>query len=194
MPPKAIKADTLYQAAAKGNVDRLRSYLKNKVPVNDCDEYNMTLLHHAVHGGQEEIVNMLVDAGADCDLKDSEGWTAVHTASDKGNGNIIKKLIVGGGDVSSKDNYKRTPLHLSSMNGHTECVGILLEEGASAGVKSVVGMTALLYAASNGHVEVCKALNPSKTHLSSTVGDKTALQLAEENNHSETAEYLKSIS
>ncbi len=44
----------------------------------DDDVYNSTPLHSAARFGRVEIVRMLIDAGANVDVQDVDGWTPLH--------------------------------------------------------------------------------------------------------------------
>eukprot|EP01061_Rhynchopus_euleeides_P005811 TRINITY_DN14967_c0_g1_i1.p2 TRINITY_DN14967_c0_g1~~TRINITY_DN14967_c0_g1_i1.p2 ORF type:complete len:225 (+),score=100.69 TRINITY_DN14967_c0_g1_i1:63-677(+) len=192
--PRVVnKPDTLWRAAAKGDVERLQSYIDNKGTLDEGDDYKMTLLHHAVHGGHVSIATMLIKAGADVDKQDAEGWSPLQVAVDKSNVDIVKLLCSSGADPCTKDTYKRSLLHIAAMNGASDIITVLKEEGGcSPNAKTVVGMLPLHYAAQNGHTEACKALKPTKAQLETPYSDKTAAQLATEAGHTETAAYLES--
>ena len=193
-PVKKVKEDTLWRACANGDVARIEKYIENKGAMNECDGYKMTLLHHAVHGGQVAVVKMLLAAGADADAQDAEGWSPLLCAVDKSNAEIVLILCAHGADPCTKDTFKRSLLHIAAMHGSAEVITILKEEGgASSNIKTVAGMIPLHYAAQNGHLDACKALKPSATNLASLYSEKTPFQLAEEAGHKEVAEFLKSL-
>eukprot|EP01063_Lacrimia_lanifica_P025425 TRINITY_DN33231_c0_g1_i1.p1 TRINITY_DN33231_c0_g1~~TRINITY_DN33231_c0_g1_i1.p1 ORF type:complete len:251 (+),score=121.31 TRINITY_DN33231_c0_g1_i1:54-755(+) len=194
-PRKKDTTVTLWQGAARGDVARIREYLANNGPTNEKDAYKMTLLHHAVHGKQLEVTKMLLDAEADIDVQDAEGWSPLQYAVDKNCTELVELLVGRGADTSAKDAYKRSLLHNAARVGNAAIIEILREEGGCpAGAKTVVGFTALHYAAQEGHLDACKALKPTKVHLAAAdASGKNAAQLAADAGHAAVAEYLQSL-
>ena len=65
--------------------------------VHDADKYesNMTPLHHAAEWGPKiclPLVDLLIEAGADINAKDQQGWTALQYAEDRGRKEMIEHL------------------------------------------------------------------------------------------------------
>ena len=85
-----------------------------------------TLLHDAIEEGNEELVRMLVEAGADVD---APGWmdeTPLHAAIEKGNIEIVRILVEAGADVNKPGWMGTTPLALAIEKGNAEILEILL--------------------------------------------------------------------
>ena len=85
-----------------------------------------TLLHDAIEEGDEELVRMLVEAGADVDVA---GWmeeTPLHAAIEKGNVEIVRILVEAGADVNKPGWMGQTPLALAVEEGNAEIMEILL--------------------------------------------------------------------
>ncbi|KAI0796751.1 ankyrin repeat-containing domain protein [Abortiporus biennis] len=68
-----------------------------------------TALHVAAEKGNEELVRMLLDLGADFDLADNLGNTPLHYASAWGNVPIVQMLIERGCQYSVRNNEGFTP-------------------------------------------------------------------------------------
>ncbi|KAI0322525.1 ankyrin repeat-containing domain protein [Amylostereum chailletii] len=68
-----------------------------------------TALHTAALKGNEELVRMLCDLGADTDLTDDEGNTPLHYASAWGNIPIVQLLIERGCQYAARNNEGFTP-------------------------------------------------------------------------------------
>ena len=74
----------LLQAATTGNLAEVKRCIENNVPINQKYEPNgYTALHLSVDGGHRQVVQFLVDSGADISVKDAFGKTALHTAVEK---------------------------------------------------------------------------------------------------------------
>ena len=96
------ESDALHVAAMKARVDVLRRLLDSGADVNECGfEYSAVEqfaevagsgLHFAVDGGSEEVVRLLLERGADRQLKDAQGNTALERARGKGFEGIIALL------------------------------------------------------------------------------------------------------
>jgi len=80
--------------------------------------------------GQLDIVKMLIEAGANINVKDNGGDTALMRASVHGNEDIIKLLIEAGADVNAKDNDGSTSLMWALSFGHIKVVDLLKKYGA----------------------------------------------------------------
>ncbi len=79
-----------------------------------------------------EIARILLDAGADVNLKnESRGVTPLHEAVSFNNTEAIKFFLNAGADVHAEDATKRTPLHCAALSGNVEHVKMLLDKGAS---------------------------------------------------------------
>ncbi|KAH9918246.1 ankyrin [Epithele typhae] len=68
-----------------------------------------TPLHVAALKGNEELVRMLCDLGADVDLADNEGNTPLHYASSWGHITIVQLLIERGCQYHARNNQGFTP-------------------------------------------------------------------------------------
>ncbi|KAJ9466220.1 26S proteasome non-ATPase regulatory subunit 10 [Diplonema papillatum] len=190
------KPETIWQAAARGNTERMKEYIENKGLLTEPDEFKLTLLHHAVHGGQAEVVDLLIAAGGvNLDAADNDGRTALSVACDKGFIDIVAALLKAGADGSVKDTFKRSCLHMAGNAGRADVIKLLLDEADISGsAKTVASWLPLHYAAANGHLDACAALKPTKNHLTATASSQTARDMAEANGHKEVAEYLASLS
>ena len=75
-----------------------KALLAADADVHDVDKYedDMTPLHHAAEWGPKvclQLVDLLVDAGADLNAKDGEhGWTPLQYARDRGRTEMIEHL------------------------------------------------------------------------------------------------------
>jgi ankyrin repeat protein len=115
-------------------------------------------LHCAVFNGHMEIVNLLLEKGADVNLKDNFGTTPLKSAALNGHMRIVKLLLEKGADVNLTDKYDKTPLHWAVFNGHMEIVNLLLEKGADVDLKDNFGNTSFYCALIKGYIEIVKLL------------------------------------
>ena len=77
-------------------------------------------LSSPISGEKVEIVQLLVEQGADVTAKDRSFSTPLHLASSFGTPEVVRLLIERGADITAEDESRRTPLHLASAS---RCVG-----------------------------------------------------------------------
>lgn len=61
--------------------------------VNSTDQRSRTALHFAAHEGSVEMVQTLLEAGADSTLRDIQDRTALHVASSRGQADVARLLV-----------------------------------------------------------------------------------------------------
>merc|ERR1711990_143537 len=79
------------------------------------DKLYSTPLHVAVRVGVQEIVEFLVDHGADVNAKDREGDTPMHDAVRLGRYKIVKILILHGANLRVQNSAKKSPIDMVQL-------------------------------------------------------------------------------
>ncbi|KAG9152859.1 hypothetical protein Leryth_012477 [Lithospermum erythrorhizon] len=114
--------------------------------INSGDEEGWVPLHSAASSGNAEIVKLLLDRGADVNIKNGGGRTALHYAASKGWLKVAEVLISAGANLNVKDKVGCTPLHRAASTGKSELCEFLIEEGADVDEVDRAGQTALMTA------------------------------------------------
>jgi hypothetical protein len=93
-----------------GTAVRKIGKLLKKYPglVNARGRYNNTLLIRAAVFGRDAIVRLLLEKGANTDLKNETGFTALMAAAMEHRVSIIRMLLNAGATVGTKDTYGKT--------------------------------------------------------------------------------------
>ncbi|KAK5994160.1 Putative ankyrin repeat protein [Cladobotryum mycophilum] len=139
---------------------RKESHSSSQIDMKEKSQ-GRTALSHAVQNRHAELVELLIEAGADLESEDYAGQTALSIATDGGllfgprkralsiqqriaaGPEIVQQLIEAGAEIDSRDHYQRTPLILAVEIGTTEVVALLVDAGANVEAKDRFGRTAL---------------------------------------------------
>ena len=86
----------LHKAAACNKIEAVAALISHGADVNARDEYGQTPLMLASYYGYAKVVEALLDAGADKELKatsgDDKGKTALDISRDKNKGDVVAIL------------------------------------------------------------------------------------------------------
>jgi len=103
--------------AEHGELSAVLDTLQNHpetVKHSDSDGY--TALHRASYNNHPEIIDLLVEKGANLSACTKEGWTPLHSASRWGHHKAVQRLLAAGANVNAQSTGKQAPLHLASVN------------------------------------------------------------------------------
>jgi len=117
-------------AAYFGKVEAVKYLIKAGAEINSPSKNSLkvTPLQSAVAGGHKEITRLLLEAGANPNVREGNGNTPLHTAAYNGDIEIVRSLIFGGADLEAINVDRETPLDRARKNGHDE-VAMLLKAG-----------------------------------------------------------------
>jgi ankyrin repeat protein len=119
-----------------------------------------TALMSAVDKGNLEAARLLLQAGADPNVKDSKGGqTALMWAAAGNEPEIVKLLVDRGADVRARSKGDFTALLFAAQEGDVESGRTLLAAGADPNdLRKRDSMTALMLAVAGGHAEFSSLL------------------------------------
>lgn len=193
----ASPSDPLYatvaEAIARGDADDVRRHLHTEpTRVHGAPGARLTPLHQAILRRKPEIVDLLLEHGADVLAADASDRTPLHMAVARGDARVVDTLLRRGADPARRDRQGWTPLHHAAAKGETEIARLLLAHGTDPNVLSALGGTPLHEAAAGGSVEVARLLLAAGTDPSvrSKTG-VTALDVAREYERSDVIRLLE---
>ena len=117
-----------------------------------------TSLHTASAEGNIEIVQSLLDGGADVNDRNEFHQTALLMALWEKKFEVARLLIKYGADVNFPNGVGWTPLQVAAQDGNSEIVHVLLDHGADVNAKKMDDWTALHLASCLDYFDVVKAL------------------------------------
>ncbi|XP_061445837.1 ankyrin repeat domain-containing protein 17 isoform X5 [Rhineura floridana] len=153
-----------------------------------------TALTLACAGGHEELVQTLLERGANIEHRDKKGFTPLILAATAGHVGVVEILLDNGADIEAQsERTKDTPLSLACSGGRQEVVELLLARWANKEHRNVSDYTPLSLAASGGYVNIIKILLNAGAEINSRTGSKlgiSPLMLAAMNGHTAAVKLL----
>lgn len=103
-----------------------KNMLKSYPTVLSRDSHGLTVLHVACIHGKANIVETLIEMGAEINATDLNECTPLHYAASRGHQNALLLLLHSGANINQPNIDKNTPLHMCVNNGHLNCVKALI--------------------------------------------------------------------
>mmetsp|Transcript_138095 Transcript_138095/g.240173 ORF Transcript_138095/g.240173 Transcript_138095/m.240173 type:complete len:248 (-) Transcript_138095:16-759(-) len=125
---------------------------------DDAKPKGMGHLAAAAWKGDAELVQELLEEGADMEVKDASGRTVLALAAIRQKPDIMNLLIEKKANVDAKDDGGISALMWAARDGHANEVEILADAGADVNAPDEDGMTAIKLAALFNHVDVLRVL------------------------------------
>ena len=127
--------------------------------VDGCDDCKWTPLMRAARNGFVDVVQVLLNSGADVNVVDKGGYTPLMVAAGDNRADVIDLLVRHGARLNSQDQTAGwTALIWAAKEGHLDSVDRLLVAGADKTVRDRQGRSALDWAHIKGHDEIARRL------------------------------------
>jgi len=171
----------LVEASALGDLARVVKLIEQKADPNFVDDEGGTALYLSSQEGYDDIVDVLIAAGANVNyFRPGVGTTPVFMASQNGHHEVIRKLARSGADVNLTMNGELnsltpSPTIIAATHGHQKCVDALIEAGSNVNYASPGnGLTALHISSALGYQEVVRSLIRARADPNQTMTDSKA--------------------
>ncbi|KAF4541586.1 Ankyrin domain protein [Lasiodiplodia theobromae] len=111
----------LSRAALRRQINEVKKLLEEKQELEKTDpNERATALHWAVEGGDAEIVECLLDKGANVNAQNPFVGSPLSWAVQKGSTNVVDLLLKRNADVKVKNTMGSTALHLAAQKGYMQ--------------------------------------------------------------------------
>ncbi|NXG22009.1 ANR16 protein, partial [Grallaria varia] len=150
----------LHEAASMGHRECVEFLLAEGASVDSLKKGDWTPLMMACTRKNLEVIQSLVEHGANPLLKNKDGWNCFHIASREGHPEVLRYLLdVSPGIWDTESTTGRTPLHTAAMHGCSRVVELLLERcHYRPDSRDKCGVTPFMDAIQNGHVDIARLL------------------------------------
>jgi hypothetical protein len=191
LSPQALQ-EAIFVAAREDNVVAMKQYIVAGAKISEKDDLGVTVLAIAGIRSNEEMIKVLLDAGATIDV------VAFHYAVLHANDNvsIVQAFIDHGADVNAP--AIGIPGHTALMHagekGYIQIGKLLLANGADINKGDTYNDPAINVAAFHGQLEFVKMLVAMGAELNIRgMNGRTAVAHALSNGHSHVADFLKEL-
>lgn len=153
-------------------------------------------LFKAVATNDTNQARVLLQGGADCNIRNDEGSTPLMQAAQVGNLELVETLIKSGADVNLTDPQGWTALMKALYNhelnrGFSEVVQALIDAGAGIETQIGYGIRPLMLAAGYGEASVVEVLLKAGAEVrAANEGGRTALMMVKDKDYIEVINQL----
>ncbi len=151
---------TLYNAIEGNNADIVKYIIDKGANANErYGPQNAPPVIRASFVGNVKVMDILLDAGADLNVKDDLGYGPLFRCVEKDNPAMVDYLVAKGVNINERfGRYELTALYNASSLGMLQSVNRLINTGANINIKSNTGFSSLSVASQNNHLSIVQAL------------------------------------
>jgi ankyrin repeat protein len=150
----------IVDAVRSQDAEHVRNLVNEGISPNEIDERTGdNLLTIAAESGNKELVQLLLDLGADPNATGTVTWP-LHAAAGGGHEEVIDILLFADADIDAVDEDGVTALGAAAAAGHFRIVEMLLDAGANPRHKDRRGNFPANYALDRGNNRIVELLLP----------------------------------
>lgn len=152
---------------------------------------NDSMLFKAIDKGNIEMLDLLINSGADVNFKNEVGNTALMKCARKDKVEYLEILIEKGAIVDEKNINGSTALVLAIQSRSINAVKYLVKNSADINIQNLEGMTPIMIAAKKGYRELVELLLNYSANITLKQNDGlTALELALKQGFNDVADII----
>ena len=149
----------LHIAAGQGQVAIAKLLLScADIEINAMNSFGNTPLFLATDRAHPEMVQLLLDCGANMSNRNDKSHTPLHHASINGFVDLVERFLDKGVDLEATNSFGNTPLQLASINGHSDVLCKLLDHHANINTANGISNTPLHDALMEKKVHIAQIL------------------------------------
>jgi ankyrin repeat protein/L-ascorbate metabolism protein UlaG (beta-lactamase superfamily) len=187
-------ADDIHSVVQQGDLTKTQSLIaKDPALLNSKTEDGRTPLHVAVMGGHQELMEFLIQEGANIDALDNEERTPLLNAIIFKKPELAHILIKRGADVKIKSKEGANAIIYALFFGPEDLIEPILDSGQDVNERYEGGVTMMQGAAAMGHIKAMNILleRGADVNAKSDRGE-TALYFGIRQGNTEIVEWLLS--
>ena len=115
----------LSAAATKGDAELVQLLLTLGANPHHRETVTPPLVAAAA-GGSVECVRLILEAGAEIDVRDEDGATPLMVAATYGHTKVVQELLSRNAETKLKDRFGNSALSSAAIKGHSETCNVLL--------------------------------------------------------------------
>ena len=173
--------DTLAGAARTGDVAAIKQHIAEGADVNAL-HFERPPLTWAAMAGQTEAVQVLLENGADVNIKSRDGGTPLHDAAFFGRTDVVKLLLENGANLEARNDDGATPVDALYVDWETTAfiggfVGVAVEKEDIPVMQMGRSEIATLFGV-DAPLEEANTFSPQQLSTAAFTGDVAAMKQA----------------
>ncbi len=155
-------SDALFAAIRTGDAPSVHAAIVGKADINARTEDGVTPVILATRNGHLDLINLLLDAGADPCAADNKGNTALMDATYRGDTASAQRLMVTACAIDQANAVGQTALMMAAQFNRVEIFNDLIDQGANLWAVDRTGRSVIAVATAKGNEAILDLVSEAK--------------------------------